>query len=310
MSAPTLYVSLAIQKKATELLGSQAVLSTTPGFGAAVREALELLLKNEQADPIHDAKNVTLGPKNGGQLVDAGVLLKKGLTLLSAYPYEALGLSPSNASTEDVKKAFRKLALKYHPDKSPKTTPLFQAIQSANERLGDAVSKKKEDEKAAKAHSSSSNNGRPTATASSSSSSSSSFSSSNAAGGSSKSNSSNGGSGGAGGAGAGSGGASSSSSWRPSPPTAAPSHGQYQQQQQKYYTHQQQHHYYQQQQQQQQSFDDGRAVCGGCGGGRRGRDSGGLLRGHGRHRGSGTARARPPHARREPLLAFLRPRRL
>lgn len=47
---------------------------------------------------------------------------------------------PSSASMEDVKKAFRKLALLYHPDKNPDTrfaTAKFAEIQEAYAVLGD-----------------------------------------------------------------------------------------------------------------------------------------------------------------------------
>ncbi|KAI1105843.1 hypothetical protein F4804DRAFT_340899 [Jackrogersella minutella] len=48
---------------------------------------------------------------------------------------------PSSATTEDVKKQFKKLALKYHPDRNPgkeaEVNPKFQTIQSAHEILID-----------------------------------------------------------------------------------------------------------------------------------------------------------------------------
>ncbi|PYH96723.1 hypothetical protein BO71DRAFT_448451 [Aspergillus ellipticus CBS 707.79] len=54
--------------------------------------------------------------------------------------YADLGLTPS-AETEDIKKQFRKLALKYHPDRNPgkevEFISKFQAIQAANEILSD-----------------------------------------------------------------------------------------------------------------------------------------------------------------------------
>ncbi|KAJ5725215.1 Heat shock protein DnaJ N-terminal [Penicillium malachiteum] len=54
--------------------------------------------------------------------------------------YADLGLSPS-AESEDVKKQFRKLALKFHPDRNPgreqEFIAKFQAIQAAHEILSD-----------------------------------------------------------------------------------------------------------------------------------------------------------------------------
>ncbi|OGM46763.1 DnaJ domain protein [Aspergillus bombycis] len=54
--------------------------------------------------------------------------------------YADLGLTPS-ADAEDIKKQFRKLALKYHPDRNPgkevEFISKFQAIQAANEILSD-----------------------------------------------------------------------------------------------------------------------------------------------------------------------------
>jgi DnaJ-class molecular chaperone len=53
-------------------------------------------------------------------------------------PYTTLGVSKT-ASADDVKKAFRKLAKKYHPDQSkdPKAKDRFAEVNSAYEILGD-----------------------------------------------------------------------------------------------------------------------------------------------------------------------------
>ncbi len=62
--------------------------------------------------------------------------------------YKVLGLT-RNASEEDIKKAYRKLARKYHPDVNqgnPEANKQFQQINEANEVLSDPESRKKYDQ--------------------------------------------------------------------------------------------------------------------------------------------------------------------
>src|SRR5438093_6925253 len=61
--------------------------------------------------------------------------------------YKVLGVSKS-ASAEDVKKAFRKLARRYHPDVNPgdkKSEEKFKEINEAYEVLSDVTKRRKYD---------------------------------------------------------------------------------------------------------------------------------------------------------------------
>jgi curved DNA-binding protein len=61
--------------------------------------------------------------------------------------YKTLGVN-KNASAEEIKKAFRKLAVKYHPDKNAgnkQAEEKFKEINEANEVLGDPEKRKKYD---------------------------------------------------------------------------------------------------------------------------------------------------------------------
>ena len=58
--------------------------------------------------------------------------------------YETLGVKKS-ASTEDIRKAFRKLARKYHPDVNPgdkSAEEKFKSLSEANEVLSDPKKRK------------------------------------------------------------------------------------------------------------------------------------------------------------------------
>src|SRR6516165_8769880 len=62
--------------------------------------------------------------------------------------YKTLGVE-KNATQEDIKKAYRKLARKYHPDLNPndkEANKKFQQINEANEVLSDPENRKKYDQ--------------------------------------------------------------------------------------------------------------------------------------------------------------------
>ena len=54
--------------------------------------------------------------------------------------YDILGVS-KDSSPEEIKKAYRKLSLKYHPDKNPEGEERFKEISEAYGTLGDTNKK-------------------------------------------------------------------------------------------------------------------------------------------------------------------------
>src|SRR5690348_17973510 len=62
--------------------------------------------------------------------------------------YSVLGV-PASATQDEIKKAYRKLASKHHPDKNPgdpKAAERFKGISEAYQVLGDADNRKKYDD--------------------------------------------------------------------------------------------------------------------------------------------------------------------
>jgi curved DNA-binding protein CbpA len=133
----TIWVPVDVFRKADFLLKGAGGPNTS---GRALKDGVQLLLMG----------NLSVGgedPGPGPGRVDATGLMAKGLAALTNNPYEALGV-PFGAKTVEIRKAYKKAALMYHPDKNPKTTPLFQVMQLACDKLSDQEQRSKEEKKA------------------------------------------------------------------------------------------------------------------------------------------------------------------
>jgi curved DNA-binding protein CbpA len=133
MAGVTVFVPTDIALQGADLVSGGQVVN--------VKKGVELLLLNN----IY-AANGPSAPTRGQ--CDVSVLLRQGLDFLSKSPHDALGV-PVGCRTPEIRKAYKKLALKYHPDKNPLTTPLFQLMSSAHDRLTDPVQRQKEERTAA-----------------------------------------------------------------------------------------------------------------------------------------------------------------
>lgn len=95
--------------------------SVIHGGGDGVREGVAILLVGLQ----DYRENERIGGVNSAQVLAAA------MRRLMEDPYLTLGVDPESDETS-VKKAYRRLALKYHPDKNSATPKLFQAVQGAH----------------------------------------------------------------------------------------------------------------------------------------------------------------------------------
>ena len=110
---------------------------------AKVSEGAQLIKKKEYHAAIAILQSVcNSGVAAASTSQRAKSYAEKALAHLSNDPYMALNI-PRASNRGDVKKNYRKLALKYHPDKNEHTADLFKVIQVAYDTLKDKPTPKK-----------------------------------------------------------------------------------------------------------------------------------------------------------------------
>jgi len=71
------------------------------------------------------------------------LIYKLGKVIIMDF-YDILGV-PKDATIDEIKKAYRRLAFKYHPDKNPEGEEIFKRINLAYQTLSDPEKRRKYD---------------------------------------------------------------------------------------------------------------------------------------------------------------------
>ena len=122
-------------------VGSRAELDRANALLASdkLHEGIAALLRAAAAQEATAKANGVAVKFSGG--VSCERVLQAALKKLEADPYLALNI-PHESNQAVIKKAYRRLALRFHPDKSAHTSVLFQVGMAAYQLLCDAARKR------------------------------------------------------------------------------------------------------------------------------------------------------------------------
>ena len=93
---------------------------------AQLEHARQLIATGESQEGVGFLLTKGVAPHSlcGSGLVDCQGVIDSVLLKLKKDPFDAVGVEPTCTSSE-AKLKYRKLALRYHPDRNPKTAQLF-----------------------------------------------------------------------------------------------------------------------------------------------------------------------------------------